>query len=158
MSKLVALALAAVLLLPLAGRQNDQFLKYKAVEAYEIRPGILMMPRYSENGEVCEIGLERRHYSAEKIRLDSTLPREEVNQIVDELVPPSERGPKTNGIGDRDNLSWSGRGLTTTSAYENVSILIYSNITSDTSATSRKEQIVADDVAAAIKWKSRKCQ
>ena len=154
MSKLVGLACAAIFLLPVARRQNDQFLKYKAVEAYEVRPGILMMPRYSENGEVCEIGLERRHYSPEKIYLDSTLSREEINQIADELVPTNERGPKTKGIGEGDDMSWSGRGLTTTSAYENVSIEIYSDI----SATSRKDQIAAGDIAATIKWKNRKCQ
>jgi hypothetical protein len=28
--------------------------KYKAVEAYEVRPGILVFPTYSEDGEVCE--------------------------------------------------------------------------------------------------------
>jgi hypothetical protein len=98
--------------------------------------------------------LERRHYSPEKIYLDSTLSREEINQIADELVPTNERGPKTKGIGEGDDMSWSGRGLTTTSAYENVSIEIYSDI----SATSRKDQIAAGDIAATIKWKNRKCQ
>ena len=142
MSKLVALALAAVLLLHFEGRQNDQFLKYKAVEAYEIRPGTLMMPRYSENGEVCEIGLERRHYSPEEIRLDSTLSREEVNQIAEELVPTNERGPKTKGVGGGDNMSMTGHGIITTSAYENVSIEIYSNITSDISAPSRRARLL----------------
>ncbi len=158
MSKIVGLTFAAVLLLPFAGRHNDQFLKYKAVEAYEVRPGILMMPRYSENGEVCEIGLERRRYSPEKIYLDAALSREEIDQIADELVPTDERGPKANGIGGGDGMFMTGHGAITTSAYENVSIEIYSKITSDISATARKDQTLADDIAAIIKWKNRKCQ
>jgi hypothetical protein len=38
-----------------AGSQTeDQFKRYKAVEAYEVRPGVLMMPRYDSGGQVCE--------------------------------------------------------------------------------------------------------
>jgi hypothetical protein len=92
MSKLIGLALAAVLLLPSANPVREQFAKYKAVEAYEIRPGVLMMPRYSSDGQVCEIGLEKLHYSPEIIRLDSSLSREEVDQVLEELVPANERG------------------------------------------------------------------
>jgi len=110
MSKLVGLTFAAVFLLLVARPQNDKFLKYKTVEAYEVRPGILMMPGYSKNGEVCEIGLERRHYSPEKIYLDSALSRKEIDQITDELVPANERGSKTKTIGG-DLISEVGHGL-----------------------------------------------
>ncbi|MFZ0772970.1 MAG: hypothetical protein WCA49_23200 [Candidatus Sulfotelmatobacter sp.] len=153
MSKLVCLTFAAVLLLLFASRQSDQFLKYKVVEAYEVRTGILMMPRYSASGEICEIGLERRHYSPEKIYLDSTLSREEINQIADDVAPTNERGPRSKIMGERDLISESGHSLTTTSDYENISIQIYSDVL----ATSRKGEVVAD-IAATIKWKNRKCQ
>src|SRR5271154_3302293 len=69
MLKLIVLAFAAVLLLAAANPEHDKFAKYKSVEAYEIRPGILMMPRYSSDGQVCQIGLEKLHYSPETIRL-----------------------------------------------------------------------------------------
>jgi hypothetical protein len=153
MSKLVCLIFAAAFLLPLAKRQDDQFLKYKAVEAYEVRPGILLMPRYSENGEICEIGLERRHYSPEKIYLDSTLSREEIGQIADELAPANERGPKASGI-EGAYTSIAGHGLTSVTEYENISIQIYGDVLPH----SRKNEIVANDIAATIKWKNRKCQ
>jgi hypothetical protein len=46
-----------------ASAQSSRFSKYKTVEAYEIGPGILMMPNFSSDGQVCEIGLEILHYS-----------------------------------------------------------------------------------------------
>jgi hypothetical protein len=61
MSKLFGLVVVAMFLLPTVNPAHEKFAKYKAVEAYEIRPGILMMPRYSADGQVCEIGLEKLH-------------------------------------------------------------------------------------------------
>ena len=31
--------------------------------AYEIRPGVLVMPRYAQDGQVWEVGMEKRRYS-----------------------------------------------------------------------------------------------
>jgi hypothetical protein len=141
----------SMLLLCFASPQSSRFSGYKAVEAYEVRPGILMMPRYSDNGEVCEIGLEGRHYSPEKIRLFSSLPRKEIDQILEELVPTNERGPKTTLRAGTDLI---GQGLVTFSDYENISIQIYSAVL----PTSKKHEMVSDDIAATIRWKNRKCR
>jgi hypothetical protein len=151
MSRLIGLACAVVLLIPGATLETGQFSKYMAVEAYEIRPGILMMPRYSADGQVCEVGLERRHYSPDVIHLDSPLSRKEIDDIADELAPANERGPKETLFGDLTTID--GVGLTTSSTYENISIEIYGKI-----LPSKKHQIAADDVAATLKWKNRKCQ
>ncbi|MBZ5531769.1 MAG: hypothetical protein LAO20_10085 [Acidobacteriia bacterium] len=151
MSKLIGLAFAAMFLLPSA---NPGFAKYKAIEAYEIRPGILMMPRYSSDGQVCEIGLAKLHYSPEMIRLDSSLSRKEIDQMFKELVPANERGPKPTDIGGSDQISESGRSLVTSSEYENISIQIYSAVL----PSSTKHEIVADNVAATIRWKNRRCR
>jgi hypothetical protein len=78
---------------------QQQFAKYRKIEAYEVRPGILMMPRYTTGDEVCEIGLERLHYSPELIRIDSGLSRKEIDLALDELVPIEERG-KPSGAAD----------------------------------------------------------
>src|SRR5208282_383403 len=99
MSKLIGLACVFMLLFPTMKPQSKKFSKYKAIETYEVRPGFLIMPRYSDDGLVCEIGLEKLHYSPEMIRLDSSLSREEIDQIFDELVPADERGPKTKDFG-----------------------------------------------------------
>ncbi|MDP9264473.1 MAG: hypothetical protein M3O85_09160 [Acidobacteriota bacterium] len=153
MSRLIGLAFAAALLLPSANPVREQFAKYKAIEAYEIRPGILMIPSYAEDGQVCKIGLERRHYSPEVIRLDSGLSRKEIEQIVDELAPVDERGSRTTALGGRDQISEFGHGLVTSSEYENISIQIYSAVF----PTSKKHEMVADDIAATIRWNNRKC-
>jgi hypothetical protein len=151
-SKLIGLACTFKLLFVAMRPQSDKFPSYKAVEAYEIRPGILMMPRYAADGQVCEIGLEKRHYSPELIRLDSTLSRKEIDEIVDELAPSNERGPKEAGLlGDLTSID--GVSLTTSSMYENISIEIYSKL-----LPGKKLQIAQEDVAATVKWKNRKCR
>jgi len=152
MSKLIGVALIATLLLPSANLAREQFAKYRAIEAYEVRPGILMMPRYSDDGHVCEIGLEKLHYSPDKIRLDSSLSRTEVDEIFDELVPVAQRGERLKGIAG--NLSTeSGQDLTTNIEFDNVSIQIYAQILS-----ASKRRTIVDEVAATLRWKNRKCR
>jgi hypothetical protein len=153
-SGMIVLICTSMLLFLAAKPQNDRFSKYKAVEGYEVRPGILMMPRYAEDGQVCEIGLERRHYAPEMIRLDSSISREEIDGIVDELVPVEERGPKTGVLGGRDSITIIGPGMTTSVNYENISIQIESRVIS-----SRKRSMSVDyGIAAIIQWKNRKCK
>ena len=153
MPKMISLAWMIMFLLFFGSPQSSRFSGYKVVEAYEIRPGILMMPRYTHDGQVCEIGLERRHYSPEQIRLDSSLSRKEIDQIFDELVPVNERGPKKKAPGGRDQISEAGNGLVASSEYENISIQIYSAVSS-----SKKHEIVVDDIAATLRWNNRKCR
>ena len=97
MSILIGFVFAAVLLLATANHAHEQFAKYNAVEAYEIRPGVLMMPSYSSDGQVCEMGLEKLHYSPEIIRLDSSLSRKEIDEISMSLYQQMREGhdPRT---------------------------------------------------------------
>jgi hypothetical protein len=140
-------------LLTSANPARQDFAKYKPVEAYEIRPGILMMPRYAVDGRVCEIGIQKLHYSTAVVQLDSGLSQNEIDQIFEELVPADQRGPKsTNTAGDL--ITQSGGGLITTIDYENVSIKIYGA----TSPGTHKRDITANDVAATLKWKNRTCR
>jgi hypothetical protein len=154
MSKLICVAFAAAFLLPCANPVHDQFAKYKQIEAYEIRPGILMMPRYSADGQVCEIALEKRHYSPEMIRLDSGLSRDEIDQIFDELIPADERGPRSKDFAGRDMIIQTGPSLTTIIGFENVSI----QISSYSRPAPGKSKTTVDDVVATVNWKSRKCR
>jgi hypothetical protein len=150
----LAIFVCSLLLLTLSGNPDrDQFSKYKTVEAYEIRPGILMMPSYAADGQVCEIGLERRRYSPEVIRLDSDIPDKDLNEIIDELVPASERGPRSKGlIGEEVEID--GGGMTANSDYENVSVQTFSHVLNNT----RRNMKFEPNVAATIKWKNRKCE
>jgi len=135
-------------------QSSNQFSHFRVVEAYEIRPGILMMPRYSADGQVCEIGLEKLHYSQEMIRLDSDLSRQDISQIFDELVPSAERGPKPTSLLEQGMTTVSGRGMISDEEYQNVSIRIFEKITS----ADGKDGASLDEVAATLTWKNRKCQ
>jgi hypothetical protein len=146
MMRLIGLACAIAFLLFPANPQNEPFSKYKRVEAYEVRPGILMMPRYSANGQVCMVVVQKDHYVNGVAVLDSTLPREVVTQIFDELVPPSERGPlSTNNEMARLSV-YSGNGVT--------SLLDYKNVSFDIS----RQASSPGDIIAVIQWKGRLCQ
>lgn len=146
------LALVGVLLLFSPSPQGSRFSKYKAVEAYQIRPGILMMPRYSDDGQVCEIGLQVEHYSTESIRLDPSMSRTDIDQIFDELVPNVERGPMAKNLGDL--ITRDGPGETENIDFENVSIQIYSHVLSK----AKSKVVDLATVAAEAHWKNRKCQ
>lgn len=155
MSKRLGLVCTASLALVLLGAkpQSNMFSKYKAVEAYELKPGILIMPRYTGDGEVCEVGLEKRQYSPELIRVSSRLSDSEIEQYVDELVPSEERGPKTPMFGTVNVVSVAGSTqsgtMQTLETYENVTVYIYGD---------GSDKCNLGDVAVAIRWKNRKCQ
>jgi hypothetical protein len=141
MSKLIGLVIAALLLVPSVNPDRKTFAKYKAVEAYEVRPGLLALPTYSADG---------LHYSPEMIRLDSTLSRKELDQIFEELAPDDERGPKLG----RDLITMSGHGVTTTVDFKNVSL----QITGKELSSSAQRGVVEDEIVATIRWKLRQCQ
>lgn len=155
MSKLLGLAsTAAFLLLGLGERpQTEMFSKYRAVEAFEVLPGILAMPRYADDGQVCEIGVQRRIYSPEMIRLDADLSRQEIDQVVDDLVPSDERGPKTIGLANGNSTEFEGHGYSETVVYQNIVVQISGEFTT----VPKQKYAVQHDLAATISWKNRKC-
>src|SRR6266481_1086183 len=150
MSKYVGLSLSLLLMLNTAPTAQQRFQEYKKIEAYEVRPGILMLPRYTVDNQVCEIGLERLHYSPQLIRLDSGLSRQEIDKILDELVPADERGKPSKEAGGA-LVTQGGHSLTTTMDFEYVSIQIYGA----TSSSNRKGETTVDEVLATVKWKKR---
>jgi hypothetical protein len=87
------------------------------------------------------------------IRLDSSMSRKDIDEIVDELAPVAEMGPKTKVLGGLDSTTIVGPGMTTSVDYESISVLIDSRVTS-----SRKRSIgVEENISATIRWKNRKC-
>lgn len=147
MLRIVSAGCVLILFVVACASQAGELKKYKTVEAYEVRPGILMMPKYAQDGRVCEIGLQRRHYSPEEIILDSAISRKELEQVLEELVPVSERGSRIQDFGA--NLATiSGTGVATNTAYENVSIKYYARSVSDPLPT---------DIVVTVRWKNRKC-
>src|SRR5262249_46747483 len=74
---------------------EDLAAKYQVVAAYQVRPGILMTANYAEDGQVCEMVLERR-YTPDQTDADSTIPGKLEDQLIDELAPAAERGSATS--------------------------------------------------------------
>ena len=64
------------------------------VKAFEVRPGVLMTVKYADDGQVCEMVLERRHTTESGVNLDSTLSDKLVNELIDELAPVAVRGER----------------------------------------------------------------
>jgi hypothetical protein len=153
MLRIVALCLGAALLLDTGMITKLQFEKYRKVEAYEVRPGLLMMPRYASDDQICEIGLQPLMYSPELIRVDSGLSRKEIDQILDELVPAGERGSPSKSPSD-SLITEGGQSMVTSMDFENVVIHIYGA----TAPSRRKGAITTNEVVATVKWKKRTCR
>jgi hypothetical protein len=148
MFKLGILAAALALLFLSARPQIGKFSKYKSIEAFEVRPGILMIPKYAQDGQVCEITLETTNVDAPVVNLTPTLPRNTVLELVDELAPVNERGPRTMDFG-RDYISQhSGGSVTTFAEWENVAVDIHGRASN---------RCAPGDVVAEIRWKKRTC-
>src|SRR6266704_3810829 len=105
--------------------ERENLSRLQRVDAYEVRPGIVALPRYAADGQICEIALENLHHSAGTIRLEPTLTSTEVDQIANQLVPSDERGPKPKDPLERGNGSFSGKTMETREEYQNISINTY---------------------------------
>ena len=152
MPKFVGVGLTILIMLTALPTTEQRFLKYRKIEAYEVRPGILMMPRYTADDKVCEIGLERLHYSPDLVRLGSDISSKDIDEILDELVPADERGKPGKEL---DNLiTQVGQGFTQNIEFENVTLQIYGAA----SPSDRKGETTVNQVAATIKWKQRVCR
>jgi hypothetical protein len=152
MWKFVGPSLIILLALTTATTGQQRFAKYRKIEAYEVRPGILMIPRYTTDGEVCEIGLEKLHYSPEMATVDCSLSRKDLTEILDELVPPDERGRPSNDV-TGSVVTEGGNGMITSLDFENVSIQIFGDVLS----SDHKGQTRVQEVLATAKWKKRRC-
>lgn len=153
MPKLFGLSLIILIMLNAVMTTQQRFAKYRKIEAYEIRPGILMMPRYTADDQVCEIGLSRLLYSPELIRVNPDLSRKEIDQILDELVPADERGKPPKDALDALMIQ-DGHTMTTNIEYENVLVQIFGA----TLPSRHKHETTVNEVVATIKWKQRVCR
>ena len=146
MSKMICLACSLGLLCFFAKPSNDRFSGYKPVEAYEVRPGIIMTPTYSADGQVCQVVIERQHYLNGTVDLDSTMPHDAVNQIVNKLVPNEEKGPLTTDKEMARLSIYAGNTVTSFVDYKNISVDI------------SRQPSSRGDIVAVIKWKRELCK
>jgi hypothetical protein len=146
MLKLIGSACALAILLFAAKPRDDRFSRYKPVEAFEVRPGILVMPTYSSDGQICQAVIQKEHYSDGVIHLDSTMPRDVVDRVVNEIVPDSEKGPLAEDKEFARLSLYGGHVITSFVEYKNVSIDVSRN------------QGDKDEVVALIRWKYPSCK
>ena len=153
----LAMACMISLLALAAALHEGKFDRFRKVETYEIRPGILMMPIYSDTGDVCRIILEKRHVSSKSVDLEGEMSAEEIYGIFDELAPKKARGrPKFNEPAGSSTTLIDGGTVTTFAAYENVSVQMHGK---DKNRGLRGLYPEGGGyVAATIDWEKRKCR
>jgi hypothetical protein len=128
------------------GQSSGGFKQYRSVESYEVRPGVLIRPAYSARGGVCEISIERRHYSNNAVDLDAEMSKEQIRLLFDELAPQRERGQPGMKLPEGTEITVVDGGIRTARIlYENVTLTMYGR------AESQKF------VAATITWAKRPC-
>lgn len=127
---------------------SDELKKYRTVEAYEMQPGILITPSYTAKHEVCQVSIEKRHYSNKGVvDVDATMSNEQIRQLFDELAPKGERGQPGWKLPEGAEVTDVDGGVRTTHViYENVSLTMYGKAGSQ------------EYVAAIISWNKQQCK
>ena len=128
--------------------EHDFRSRYPRLESYEIRPGVLVMPKYAKDGTVCELSIEKLHVQGDTVDLGSSMSQESVMNMIDELAPAAERGKAIIQTGGFDYITNGfGRMAITSAEYENVSIHIYGTRSSP----------ISGNVAVILHWKAKTC-
>ena len=145
---LIATVVVAMFLLTMGAAQTQRRLeeKYPKVNAYLVRPNILLTARYSRDGRVCDMALQPVRWTGDTVLL-FPLSEEETVRVVEELVPESERGKRKGGLLD-DKLSvFAGHSINTPYTYENITI--------EFAGTTDKG---GADMVAVVTWNGRSCK
>jgi len=123
--------------------------RYRSFTAFEIRPEIQARATFATSGEVCRIVIEKQRYrSSQKVDFDPVIPSVLANELVDELVPVSERGKRVSPFLSSDSFIAGGTSFIKED-YENVSISMYGNELSVSNKSGAK--------VITITWSKRTC-
>ena len=148
----IAILVACVPCTAPAQSQHKLEQQYPKVNAYAVRPNLLLTAQYASDGEVCEMVLEPRRWTEEKIVLVSTLSEDETIPVVEEVVPESERGKKLKSpLGVLSAVA--GGSITTTHTYENITIDFVGSTRNNGS-----QDTVVGYMVAVVKWRNRSCK
>jgi hypothetical protein len=112
-----------------AGQTENQLGdRLKRVPAFEIRRGIDVFPSFTADGSVCRIVIEKRQYlDPANADFDITISSTLANQLVDELVPVSERGKPLSPYLSNESFVAGGASFIKKD-YENVSVGMYGSL------------------------------
>ena len=126
------------------GQSSQDFrARFREVVSYEIRPGVLMTPKYAQDGQVCEMALEKRQKTETGITFGPSFSEEEVKTLVNQLVPEKQRG---KGQTEFLNSFINGGFITTEYRYENILVSVH--------GVTRPQ---AEDTVVIITWRKRVC-
>ena len=122
--------------------------KYPKVNAYLVRPNILLTARYSADERVCEMALQPVRWTGDTVLL-FPLSEEETIRVVEEIVPESDRGKKLGGLlGTDDKVSaFHGHSFTTPYTYEKITV--------NFAGTADKG---GANMVAVVTWRDRSCK
>ena len=143
MAKMLLLFLTLVVA-ALGRTSADLSAKYRQVASYELRPDVLMTPKFAPDGQVCEMVIERRQKTDTSIVFAVSFSDEEVQQFVNELAPEAERG---RNMTKHLNTTVAGGFMVTEYTCENLLVRVY--------GTTRPTP--AGDRVITIIWPKRKC-
>lgn len=140
-------------LIPLGQYASTFKTKYAVITSYEVRPGILMTPTFTPDGGVCRMVLEKRRtrITDEKVSIDteSYLSKAEVEELLTELVPVSERGKELMGFENwLGSVTLIGSYIATRYPYENVVIEV-DGIAQESGSNSV--------IVVIAEWRNRRC-
>ena len=161
---------------------SDIEAKYgKPTNAYAVSQNIWMTPEYADDGQVCEMLLYPRRVSPNVINLAKKLPFEELQSVLNKLVPVATRGDRR---GNRNTATGGGASWTMYS-YEKVTFIFTYSFKVDPNAWKQSTPYIfseqkfpptsqsttayrsdsdfsVNDIATAemvtIKWNERKCR
>ena len=148
-SVLISSVVVALFLPTLTAAQTQRQLeeKYPKLNAYLVRPNILLTARYSSDGRVCQMALQPVRWTGDSVLL-FPLSEEETVRVVEEIVPEGERGHRKGGLLGVDQLSvFAGHSVSTP--------YIYERITMDFAGTTEKG---GRDMVAVVTWNDRSCK
>jgi hypothetical protein len=107
------------------GQTEDQLgARFKKLVAFEIRRGIVAFPAFSTDGKVCRLTIQKmRPFESRDPDSDEMIPSTLVDQLVDDVAPPAERGRPSKYLSTESYIS--GGAAFIKQDYDNVSVSIY---------------------------------
>jgi len=130
------------------GQTEDQLgVRLKKLVTFEIRPGIVVFPTFTTGGDVCRMVIEKKQYiDSSNPDFDRMIPSDLVDRLVDEVVPPNERGKPSKYLSSESYIA--GGAAFIKQDYENVSVGVYG-----TSIVGKKNGAYL----IVINWQNRTC-
>jgi hypothetical protein len=128
--------------------ENQLKTRLKTVTAFEIRPAINVFPAFAKDGNVCRMVVEKRRFSdPADADPEATIPNALANQLVDELVPASERGKALSPYLSSESFVAGGASFIKKD-YENVSVAMFGSLVEGKASGTR---------VIVINWSRRTC-